>query len=145
MVNRLSLIDPALLERIEAVGPDVQRTLARAVALAAIEHTRLDDERLTPVIEQLRAPADEAPDLATASAAVDDLDNAAFDAQDRFDSGLGTEEDYVRAFTRARAASAALAAFGDSSAEAASDALYEAYHAADENMAVLSSAIESAL
>lgn len=75
------------------------------------------------------------------SAFVDELDTAAFDAQDQLDDGTGSEDDYVRAFCKARAATALLSAFQEDAEEAATDAIYVAYHAFDENMEIISGVI----
>lgn len=145
MVKHLSFVDATLPDRLNAAGPEAQRAVARNVALAAAEHTGLDDERLASVLALLRADAAEVPDLTAVNAAVEDLDNAAFDAQERLDDGIGTEDDYARAFTRARAATALVAAFADDPTEAAEDAIYEAYHGTDENMELLHGPINQAL
>lgn len=144
MVNRLSSVSATLHASCRAAGPHAQRALARAVALAAVEHTRLDDDRLTPLVTHLRTRS-EAPDLAAAKAAVEDLDTTAFDAQDRFDDGIGSEADYTRAFIRARAASAAIAASDSNPFDAVAEALYEAFHVLGEDSEVLHAAIDDVL
>lgn len=144
MVNRLSLIDVALADRLSAARPEVQRAVARKVALVAAEHTGLNDERFDSILAMLRADGTQPPDLTTAIAAVEDLDNAAFDAQDRVDDSTGSEDDDARAFTKARAATALVAAFADDPAEGAEDAIYEAYNAT-QDMALLRDAIHHVL
>ena len=145
MVNRLSLVDATLADRISAAGPEAQRAVARNVALAAAEHVGLEDERVASILAILRADVAEVPDLTRANAAVEDLDNAAFDAQDRVEDGTGSDDDYARAFAKARAATALVAAFADDPAEGAEDAIYEAYHATDEDMGPLRDTIEQVL
>lgn len=144
MVSRLSSISATLHDSLRAAGPHAQRALARAVALAAIDHARLDDDRLTPLVTHLRTRS-EAPDLAAAEAAVEDLDSTAFDAQDRLDAGIGSDTDYVRAFIRARAASAAIAASDSDPFDAAAEALYEAFHVLGEDSEILHEAVNGAL
>lgn len=57
---------------------------------------------------------------------VEHLDEVAWDAQDRLEAGLGSEAEYLVAFRRARAASAALLVEQNADPQ---EALYEALHA----------------
>lgn len=112
VVNHSSLGDASMPEWPQAVSPQAQHALARAVVLAAVGHTGLDD---TPVIAALRAPSAKKLEML----AVDELDTAAFVAQGRLDEGTGTDADYVQVAAHARAATAAVAAFAEDPAEAA--------------------------
>lgn len=140
MVNRLDLIDANLRERVAAADTGARRDVARAVALAAIEHVGLEDQRIADALSAGQT-GEGSQQFALLSGFVDELDNAAFDAQDRLDDGTGSKDDYVRAFCKARAATALLSAFQEDTEEAVVDAIYEAYHAFDENMEVISAVI----
>lgn len=142
MVNRLDLIDASLTERLAAAGSGARREVARAVAMAAIEHAGLADQRITDAVAALSAgQTGEGSSQSALSAFVDELDTVAFDAQDRLDDGTGSEDDYIQAFCKARAATALLSVFQEDAEEAAADAIYEAYHAFDEDMVVIGGVI----
>ena len=65
------------------------------------------------------------------SGAVEALDNVAFDVQDRAEHGAATKDDYLRAFSIARATASLAAAIGDKPEAAAAEACYEAIAASD--------------
>lgn len=144
MVDPLSLVDASLPERFAAVSDDVRRDVARAVAVAALERTHLADERITQALEALRrGHVGDRPEREALVAFVDELDAAAFDAQDRLDAGAASDAEYADAFRKARAATALLSAFDSDPATAAADAVYEAYHAFDEDVTAIREVINA--
>lgn len=146
MVDPLSLVDTSLPERFATASDQTRRDVARAVAAAAVERTGLADDRITRAVEALRdGRTGEGPEREALAALVDELDTAAFDAQDRLDAGTGTDTDYADAFGKARAATALLAAFDTDPATAAADAVYEAYHAVDQDATAIREVINAHL
>lgn len=137
-MNHLSLIDSNLARRLEATDVDNRRDIAQAVAFTAVEHVNLDDPRIVAAIDALRAgQVGDTQERTTLEALVEELDNSALDAHDRLDEGTGSEAEYDREFSRARAATALWSAFEEDATTAASDSIYEAYHAVGEEADVI--------
>ena len=118
------------------------RDIAEVDVLASLAHVAAlrnycRPQFITPAAGETQSDAGE---LEIVSAVAGELDNAGFDAQDRLEDGSATDADYVRAFTRACAAAALLAALEDD----AENAIYEAYHAVDEDVGILRCAIDAA-
>lgn len=119
-----------------------QAPVARLLSLwrsPGVRHVGLDQPRITQAVQALRAErVGDVPERAALTQLVEELDRAAFDAED-------SEADSDCAFRQARAATALLAVFEDDSGEAVAHATYEAYHAVDEDMSLLRQAIGTAL
>lgn len=145
MVERLTLVDATLAERVAAASDADRRTVTLAVVRAALDRIGFSDARVDDAVGALEAGRyGDGSEQGALAALVEELDNAAFDAQDRLDEGTGSEADYDVAFRKARAATAVLSAFQTDSLTAVSDAVYEAYHAVDEDRQFIAEAVRSA-
>jgi hypothetical protein len=135
--STLRLLDARLAALIRASSQqeDVLRRLACASASHALRVNKLDGGVLKDTLVRARARAafprnDTLQSLRErVSQVVDDMDDNAFRAQTAEDAGLGTREDYLIAFSAARAATSVLACLSESSLVAAAEACYEAAHA----------------
>lgn len=130
--------DPDLVTRVRGAG-GAKRAYARAAVRAALARHELDDPRLTAALAALDAGRfGETPERAAAGHLVEELDEMAWDEQDR-----GAEEEYGIAFMRARAANAVVAALDTDPESAAYEAVYEA-NAALEDVPALRAALDEA-
>jgi hypothetical protein len=118
---------PGLVHELEGATADEQRAAALAAAQMAIMRTQLRDHRLNTA-----AAANRFGDCAereAVSALTDELDEVAWTIQARVHHGMAAEEEYSRAFRKARAASALFFALDENPLNAAIQGLYEAHHA----------------
>jgi TPR repeat protein len=137
MRSRLDLLDIDLADQVHAIDDDrVLRLFACECASLALKHCGDRDPRLTRAVEIARDYAKGIADseklgiaCADADRAAQAADNAAFDAQDAFEAGTGTESEYTKAFGAARAAFSARDCCLGPAIVAASNAAYEASHA----------------
>lgn len=147
MVDLIEDIDPILTSRIRAADGGAQRRVA--VASARVALTAFDLGRRLEVAGALRAldagKVGPVPEQQALKILAESLDEAAFDANDRFEEGIGSEVEYDRAFRVARAVSALVYAFEIPPYEAAAHAIYEAYYAMSENMAPIIGAVDHLL
>lgn len=124
-------ISPELVLMIRQGSGALRRRIVEKACLRAVELTGIDSPVISEAIDVIRRR--DIPDL-TLQRRVDsltqELDEAAWDIQDRVDAGELSDVDYVQAFTKARAAAAVGFALGESLA-AVFDSLYEAYYAID--------------
>jgi hypothetical protein len=129
--TRLSTVDPALVADIGEASPALQRRLATELARWVAARSGLADPRLHSAVEALQG--DQFDDVAAARAELEsleaDLDEVAFDLQDRVDAGEVPYGDYAAAFARARVPSTLLAAIDPDPHLAALESAYEAQSA----------------
>lgn len=105
-----------------------RRILERACALA-VDRTGLEDSTIADALEALgHAVPINRPLVSQVDALTEQLDDAAWDLQDRVEGGTATKHEYDIAFANARASAAVGFAIQDS-LSSAFDALYEAYYA----------------
>jgi hypothetical protein len=133
----IGLVDPGLAALIDNADDLARRRAVAACYRLALERTSLSDPRLDTAEEALaeeRYGAGSA--LADVLRLVEELDEAAWDIQDLVEVGAAAEADYLRAFERARAAAAVGAAFDADSRSAGRKALYEAYFAIQDPIAL---------
>jgi hypothetical protein len=139
----LTKISPVLVTTLRALDPPTLRMVtARACALA-VRSAGLDDARVFRALGALEAGSlgDDAL-RSDVHACTEELDEAAWDIQERVETGNATGAEYHVAFARARAASAVDQAFGADPSAAAFNAFYEAHFAID-NIDELLTAVES--
>jgi hypothetical protein len=137
-MSRLNLVSAELAATV-AAGTDAQlRRAILAGARLAAARTHLSDPRADQAMSALADGVTGSPEERGAiQRLTEELDNVAFDLQDQMETGEATHEQYEEAFLRARAASALDFAFEEDTAHAASESLYEAYHAIDDLPALL--------
>jgi hypothetical protein len=131
---RLSTIAPDLTTRLQRVSVADLRRVTAEVVDAALRATELHDQSLDAAVRALRAgrygdglERERVKDLEV------QLDETAWDLQDRADAGDASQDDYLAAFRRARAAAALWFALDDDALQAALEAVYEARAATDDN------------
>ena len=118
---------PGLVRQLEAANPEGQLAVALAAAQTAIRRTQLREYRVDAAVSAKRiGESAEREDVRVLS---DELDEVAWTIQARMHQGAAAEEEYTRAFRRARAASALFFALDENPLSAAIQALYEAHHA----------------
>jgi hypothetical protein len=130
---RLALVAPQLVARIARCSPaQRRRVVARACSLA-VDRTVLADRRIADALVGLTHDAPTKDDLDAGLVDIaEQLDEAAWDMQDKIEAGQASPSDYHAAFARARAAAAV--AFATARTEASAlESLYEAYHAVDDH------------
>ena len=145
MSSRLSTVAADLPARLEAQPAETLRKVAVAVALLAVERTQLADSRLEGALQSLTNTTAVPPELRSAvQQATDELDEIAWEAQDKADEGLLDQQDYQQAFRRARAAACVGFALEPDAIHAALESVYEA-QAATGDLSVVREVVEHAL
>ncbi len=140
----LRLLDPRLSTLItHEQSPERLRRFAFECARFAVTATALHDGVLETALDLARkfttSPWNQAEaerQRGIVESYVEQLDTAAFDAQDAHDAGKGSQQAYDTAFARARAATSVLRCLEPDALQAAAEACYEAFHAT-ENLAEL--------
>ncbi|MEQ0560482.1 hypothetical protein ABJI51_15445 [Amycolatopsis sp. NEAU-NG30] len=128
----LTQLSPGLARRLGAMPACERRSLAGRVCRVAVERTAVEAGALAEALQVLVGQAEPSPELHRRVEAVTvQLDERAWDVQDSVENGEATEADYKLAFRRARA-SAAVGFALTNTLESASDALYDAYFAIEE-------------
>ncbi len=133
MTWRLETIAPDLVERLEGEPEPRLRAVAEGVAAAALRATGVSDERIDRALAALRAgDYGDLEQRKAVKALADELDEAAWDVQERMDAGEGDQDEYLTAFRRARAVTSLWFALDSDPMVAAMEASYEARAAADD-------------
>ena len=127
---RLSTVAPDLVQLLEAQDAATLSSVARRTAAWSVESVGLSDPRLDLALAAQEASFDAA-QRAEVERLVEELDEAAWDVQERIDAGTADEAAYDVAFGLARAANAVWFAMGSDPREAALEAAYEAQAAQD--------------
>jgi hypothetical protein len=144
-MSRLRLVSADLAATVAAATDAQQRRAILAAARLAAARTHLSDPRADQAMSALADGVTGSPEERGAvKRLTEELDNVAFDLHDQMDTGEATQEQYDEAFFKARAASALDYAFEEDAARAASESLYEAYHAIDD-LPALQEVVEKAL
>jgi hypothetical protein len=127
MVSRLSTVDAVLAGKLEGQPPSQLRKAACIAALLAVKHTKLADSRLDAALAAVRYGTSGGPaECSSADHVTGELDEIAWDTQDKVDEGTLSYEAYREAFGRARAAAAVGFALKADPFEAALEGIYEA-------------------
>ena len=131
--NSVALIDRDLGARLERASVLQQRAAALAAARFALAQTAVADPILSDGLDALAAGATvDSALVERIEAVVDALDQAQWQLQEKREAGKATEAEHRAAFQKARAANAVLAALNADTLAAASDSIYEAYHATND-------------
>ncbi len=126
MRTRLDSVSPELAERLRGTSEDALRRVAAAVGDLAVKRVSLADPRLERALSAVagrRAGGDEKVEL---EGLVEELDEAAWEIQARVHAGQAPEDEYLRAFRKARAASSVAFALDPDPHAAAMESVYEA-------------------
>jgi hypothetical protein len=127
MISRLSSVAPDLVARLEQLLPDPLRRAAASAAILAVERTQLADQRLDAALAALHdGRFGDTAERSGVQHLTDELDQIAWDAQEKADSGLVSRQTYSAAFRRARAAASVGFALDSDALNAALEAVYEA-------------------
>jgi hypothetical protein len=107
MENRLELIDYDLSEKIKNASSEKQRSISLAVTRYAIMESNLISNLVGQAYEAVRTGRINDKELKDQiEHLVQDLDQKQWDLHDLVDEGEASEEEYLKAFKRARAANA---------------------------------------
>lgn len=127
MANRLSTIASDLAEDLERRPSTQLRKVATAAALLAVDRTKLVDPRLDAALAAMReGAAGNGAERSAASSVTEELDETAWDIQEKVDAGTQSQQAYLEAFRRARAAASVYFALDSNPLDAAREAVYEA-------------------
>lgn len=145
MVSRLATIAPDLVASLEHQQPRRLRLVAAGAAGLAVERVRLRDPRLEAALGALReGRLGDTSERTGVQCLAREIDEIAWEAQDRAETGDGSREAYLSAFREARAAAAVGFALEADALTAALEAVYEA-HAAVKDLQALRSVVIAAL
>jgi hypothetical protein len=145
MALRLRVVAPDLLREIEQLSEGRRRELVAAVCHDVISRHGIDDPRVAAAELALsESRYGQSPEKERIVGLVEEADNRAWDFQDMAEAGRVSEEEYEQEFAKARALAAVAEAFDADSLTAASESLYEAYHAV-ENEAIFRNLVAEAL
>jgi hypothetical protein len=126
----LALIAPDLVEALSNADIAAQRRAAVAAATLALQRTgQIDDPTVAAALTLPENGTASTENIAAVNQLTERLDEHAWELQEQTSSGDKSEQDYLTAFTRARAVAALGYALAPDIATAVGDALYEAHHA----------------
>ena len=129
-MSRLSTKAPDLAAWLEHQPPERLRGAAANAAHLAVERTGLTDPRLDAALTALRnGQFGRMAEESGVQQLVDELDEAAWDLQEKAEVGTESYEVYKAAFRKARAAASVSFALGSDALAAALEAVYEAHAA----------------
>lgn len=132
MPRRLATVAPDLDEDIATADPVTLRRVTQAVSEAALRATLLEDARAEAALRAVESASfgdsDERQHVKELEV---ELDSTAWDIQDRVELGDRSQEQYLEAFRRARAASTLWFALDEDPLHAAAESTYEAISATD--------------
>jgi hypothetical protein len=142
---RLKLLDPVLRQVLDDASEPARRRAALTVSKLAVDRAGITDPRIGAALERLQGGGyGDSSERSAVQALTEELDEAAWNVQDRVEAGTADKADYVNAFARARAANAVWYALDRDPLEAAAEATYEASAAIGDPEAV-STAIHDSL
>lgn len=119
-------MSPELADRLRGTGEDTLRRVAATVGGLAAKSMSLTDPRLERALSELAQQRAERNGRDEVEALVQELDEQAWKIQARVHSGRLQEDEYLRAFRKARAASSVAFAMDPDPQTAAMEAVYEA-------------------
>ena len=127
MSARLSTLAPDLVTLLGEASETELRTVSQEVVNSTLERNGLHDPRIDAALATLRrASFGETAERNDLKAFEEELDNIAWDIQDRVEQGDAPREDYLRAFARARTAATLWFALDRDPLQAALESTYEA-------------------
>lgn len=141
MASRLSSVAADLSAELEHRPSTELKKVAAAAALLAVDRTNLVDPRLNGALAALRRGTPGDPnDSSAVTHVTEELDEVAWDVQERVDEGALPQQAYLEAFRRARASASVSFALDSNALEA----VYEA-QAAVSDLQAIRTAIDTAL
>jgi hypothetical protein len=127
MIGRLSTIAPDLVALLEQQQSEQLRRVAARAANLAIERTNLSEPRIDGALAALHeGRLGFTPERSAVQHLANELDEIAWDAQEKMEAGIGLRQDYSMAFRRARAAASVGFALDSNALTAAFESVYEA-------------------
>jgi hypothetical protein len=145
MASRLSTTAPDIALRLEGAESHRLRQVAEAVASLAVAQTGQSDSCLDAAIDLVkRGMFGDSAERTRVQLLTEELDETQWDLQERVESGTASQEQYLNAFRRARAASTVWFALADDPLEAALESVYEA-HAAIADPGIVKQAVDAVL
>jgi hypothetical protein len=125
--TRLGLVAPDLVNDLDQQEPPVLRAVTTRVVHLAVDRTRLvSDAALVALAALDECRFGQSEEREATLRLVDDLDEVAWDLQERSERGDASQAEYLAAFCRARAASAIAFALDADAFVAATEGIYEA-------------------
>lgn len=125
-MNRLGSLSPRLAARVQGLDEQGCRSAALAAATFAADMTALHDPMIRMLLDQVASGQVEKTALDAAVQFVERLDEDAWEIQERVDAGEVASDEYIAAFSRARAGSSSTFAANPDPRVAAVEAIYEA-------------------
>jgi len=133
-MSRLESVSSSLAASLRQVLDRQQRAACLAACEFAVEHSGVSSPVVEQALQALRQSMPIAPQVKRQLEALTQrLDDEYFDLQEAAENGTASEDEWKRAFSQARAASALVFAAGEDAFEAASEAIYEATATVDDN------------
>jgi hypothetical protein len=134
-MTRLETLNPELAEKLRAASENKRRAASLAACEFAISQSMIDEPLVREVLDTLRWSSSVASTkLKQVEALMTRLDERYFDLHDATEDGRAAPAEYLRFFSQARAVSATLFACKENSFEAATEAIYEASHVAEDQV-----------
>jgi hypothetical protein len=125
--TRMNQLEPRLRQALIEASDEARRRVALTVSRLAVSRAGISDPRLGAALEQLlRGAYGGSPERSAVRAMTEELDDAAWDIQDRVEVGAADKADYMKAFMTARAVNAVWCALDPDPLAAAVEATYEA-------------------
>jgi hypothetical protein len=140
--TRLDSVSPELADRLRGSSEDALHRVAAVVSDLAVTMGSLSDPRVDSALAVLGGGPASGEEKAELQVLVDELDEAAWEIQERVHSGRLPEHEYLQAFRKARAASAVAFALDPDPQTAAMEAVYEAQSAAGDINPVRAAVLE---
>ena len=127
MIPRLATVAPDVVEVLEQESSARLRAVAISVSEWIVGAVHLFDPRIDAAFVSLQLQRfGESPERAALQLLVNELDESAWNIRDEVAAGTASEEDYLRAFARARPASAVWFAADADPLRSALESVYEA-------------------
>jgi hypothetical protein len=125
-------ISPELVDTLRRSADDMRHQMVENACTLAVERTGVADPRVTEALDAIRQRIFSDSSLRRQIDALrQELDEIAWDTQDRVEAGGSTESEYLHNFAKARAV-AAIGSALEGSLASSFDSLYEAYYAIDD-------------
>lgn len=125
----LALVSPELVDMLRQSSEDTRHRIVERVCKLAVQRADVPDPKLMAALDMIHQGRYGDPDLGRQlDALTQGLDEIAWGIQDQVEAGNAAQDEYFRAFAKARAAAAIKFALVGSLA-ASFDSFYEAYHA----------------
>ena len=131
-MNRLESLSPSFAEKLALASIAQRKAVVLAACELAVKEARLDSADVHTALAVMReGRATTAAQVTMIATLAEHLDEQYFALQEAADDGRASANDYLGPFSQARAASAIVYAFKDSSLDADMEAIYEATAATD--------------